>query len=193
MPIRRRHKNSDPSTRRFTDDTEGNWLCITTKDPQISFCLVYKQDKDKLVTSYYGKCLNTHDSDCAWGGRNWLPTWPGREVSCSYTGKDDRNRNQDDSESIKNMQLVILWFPLSSSTTGPSMAWTTPNGSHSFSLFFEKKVFLRCAVLSLTTCSFHKFHTTSHSPGVPHHHPMCKLEMQKSWKHKALSWQMHSA
>lgn len=25
----------DPSTRRFTDDTEGNWPYIATKDPQI--------------------------------------------------------------------------------------------------------------------------------------------------------------
>lgn len=111
----------DPSTRRFTDDTEGNWPYITTKDPQISFCLAYKQEKDKLVTSYYGNCLNTHDSDCAWGSSNWLPTCLGSKISCSHLGKDDRKRNQDDSESIKNMQLLIVWFPLSSSTTGPSM------------------------------------------------------------------------
>lgn len=41
-------------------------------------------------------------------------------------------------------------------------------------------VFLRPQVLSLT--AFHKFHTTSHSSGVPYHHPMHKLEMKKLWK-----------
>lgn len=73
------------------------------------------------------------------------------------------------------------------------MAWTAPTGSHSFSLFFEKKVFLRPVILSLTTCSFHEFQTTSHSPDVPCHHPTCKLEMQKSQKHMALPWRMHPA
>lgn len=73
------------------------------------------------------------------------------------------------------------------------MAWATPTGSHSFSLFFEKKVFLRPGILSLTTCSFHEFQMTSHSPDVPCHHPMCKLEMQKSQKRTALPWRMHPA
>ena len=103
----------DPSTRRFTDDTEGNWPYIITKDPQISFCLVCKEEKDTLVTSYHGNWLNMHDSDCAWGHRNRLPTWLGREISYCHSGKDDRNRNQDYTESTKNKQLVILWFPLS--------------------------------------------------------------------------------
>ena len=48
-------------------------------------------------------------------------------------------------------------------------------------------------VLGLTTCSFHKLHTTSQVSGVSRHRPVCKLEMQKSWKHRALPGQMHPA
>lgn len=54
MPISSITKNLDYTwcnTGRFTNDTEGNWSYITTKDSQISFCLVYKQEKDKLVAS----------------------------------------------------------------------------------------------------------------------------------------------
>lgn len=122
------------------------------------------------------------------GCRNWLPTWLGRAISSSLLGKDDRNRKQDNSESIKNLQLVILWYLLNSNTTRHSMAWTATNRSHSFFLFFEKKVFLRPVLLSLTTCSSHKIHTTSHSPSVSQQCPACTLEMQKPWKHGILPW-----